>query len=160
MKVKSPIVDINHHLNQVLLAFNSLNKKLFPSFWLVDTFPDHFFFNIVKCNDAKVRTTYLNQLKNIYQNSSNSPDTMFIISNASVKNNIITFISYVQRECNIITKTVYHTMNISTTKAKLFTIRYDVSQVSKMQNITWIIIVTNTIPAAKRIFDTSYHSYQ
>ncbi len=27
-KIKSPIVDINHHLNQVLPAFDSLNKGL------------------------------------------------------------------------------------------------------------------------------------
>jgi len=28
LKIKSPIVDTNNHLNQVLLVFNSLNKEL------------------------------------------------------------------------------------------------------------------------------------
>ena len=31
-KIQSPIVDINHWLNKILLAFNSLNKELFPGF--------------------------------------------------------------------------------------------------------------------------------
>jgi len=61
---------------------------------------------------------------------------MFIISDISVKNNITTSVSHVQRKYNIITKTVHHIMNILTTKAKLFVIRYVISQETLMQNIT------------------------
>ena len=49
----------------------------------------------MKCKDDKARTIHLNNLNNIYQDSSNSPDTIFIISDASVKNNIVTSISYI-----------------------------------------------------------------
>ena len=35
-KIKSSIIDINHHLNQVLPAFGNLNKELSPGFHLVD----------------------------------------------------------------------------------------------------------------------------
>ena len=48
----------------------------------------------MKCKDDKARTIHLNNLNNIYQDSSNSPDTIFIISDVSVKNNIVTSISY------------------------------------------------------------------
>jgi len=40
-------------------------------------------------------------------------------------------------------------MNISSTEAELFTIRYGISQVTQMQDIVYIVIITNTIPAAK-----------
>ena len=95
----------------------------------MDTFSNYFSFNTVKYKDAKARTAHLNQFKNVYQRSSNSHDIIFIISDTSVKNNIVTSISYIQRKHNIIRKTVYHTMNISSTEAKLFIIRCGISHV-------------------------------
>ena len=89
------IIDINHCINQVLPVFDILNKELSPDFWLVNTFSNCFSWNIMKCKDVKARTIHLNNLNNIYQDSSNSPDTIFIISDASVKNNIVTSISYI-----------------------------------------------------------------
>ena len=38
LKIKSPIMDINHHLNEVLLAFDSMNKELSLGFCLVDRY--------------------------------------------------------------------------------------------------------------------------
>jgi len=42
LKIKSPIVDTNNHVNQVLPAFNSLNKGLSLEFYSIDYFPDYF----------------------------------------------------------------------------------------------------------------------
>ena len=50
-------------------------------------------------------------------------------------------------------------MNILFTKAKFFVIRYGISQTIQIQGIMRIIIITNTIPVTKRIFDISYYSY-
>jgi len=94
-KIKSPIIDINHRLNQVLPAFDNLNKKLSPGFCLVDTFSNCFSFNIVKHKDAKARIAYLNKLENVYKASKNNPDTLFIITDASVKNNIATSVIHI-----------------------------------------------------------------
>ena len=55
---------------------------------------------------------------------------MLIISDASVKNNIATSVLHIRREHKIIMKTIYHTMNITSTEAELFAIRCDISQVS------------------------------
>jgi len=51
-------------------------------------------------------------------------------------------------------------MNILSTEAKVFTIKCGISQAIQIQDVTWIVIVTNTIPATKRIFDMSNHPYQ
>ena len=64
-KIKSPIVDINHHLNQVLPAFDNLNKELSPGFHLVDIFSDHFSFNIIKHKNAKARIAHLKHLQSL-----------------------------------------------------------------------------------------------
>jgi len=127
LKIKSPIVNINHCLNQILLVFNNLNKKLSPGFCLVDIFPNHFSFNVVKCKDAKVRATHLNKLKNVYRASKDDPNTLFIISHSSLKNNIVTSITHIWWGQALITKAIYHAMNISTTEAELFAIRQGIS---------------------------------
>ena len=160
LKIKSPIVDINHHLNQILLAFDNLNKELSPGFWLVDTFSNHFSFNVVKYKDAKARTTHLNMLENIYRASKDDPNTLFITSDASLKNNVATSVTHIQRGQALITKAIYHAMNISTTEAELFAIGRGISQAAHTDSITNIAVVTDTIPAAKRIFDTSCHPFQ
>ena len=126
----------------------------------MDTFHNYFSFNTVKCKDAKARTAHLNQLKNVYQRSSNSHDIIFIISDTSVKNNIVTSVSYIQRKHNIIRKTIYHAMNISSTKAKLFIIRCGISQATQIQEVKQIVIITDAILVVKKNFNTSHYLYQ
>ena len=36
LKIKGPIVDTNNHLNRLFPSFNSLNKEISPSIYLVD----------------------------------------------------------------------------------------------------------------------------
>jgi len=77
LKIKGSIVDINHWLNQILTTFDSMNKELSYGFCLIDTFPDCFAFNIVKYQDAKVKTTHLRNLDNIYRMSKDNLNTSF-----------------------------------------------------------------------------------
>ena len=51
-------------------------------------------------------------------------------------------------------------MNVNFTEAKLFAIRYEIDQVIKLHDALKIVIITNTIPAMKQIFNTSIHLYQ
>ena len=85
---------------------------------------------------------------------------MLIISNTNVKNNITTVVSHIQREHEIIIKTVYYAMNIMSTRAKVFTMRCSISQASQAQDITYIAVIINVILATKRIFNMSLHLYQ
>ena len=50
-------------------------------------------------------------------------------------------------------------MNVISTKAKLFVIRYSINCVTQMQDIKHIIIIMDTIYVAKHIFDTTIHLY-
>ena len=60
-KIKSPIIDINNHLNKVLLSFDSLNKELSFRFHLVDIFLDCFSFLLVNQKDSDILTSYHNK---------------------------------------------------------------------------------------------------
>ena len=95
LKIKSPIVDINNYLNQILPTFDSLNRELYSSFCLVDTFPNYFSFNLANCKDFNTRITYQNKLENIYKALSNNHNTVLIISDISIKNNITILVLHI-----------------------------------------------------------------
>ena len=50
-------------------------------------------------------------------------------------------------------------MNVIPTEAELFTIRYSINCPTQIQNIEYIIIITNTIHTTKCIFDMTIHPY-
>ena len=160
LKIKSLIVDINNCLNKVFPAFDSLNKELFPSFHLVDNFPSYFSFYSVNWRNTNAKAAYWNKLNDIYKIFSINQNTILIISDMSVKNNIITLVLHIWRKHKIITKTIYYTMNILSIKAKLFAIRYSISQATQMQDVEYIVIITDAISGAKWIFDLSVYPYQ
>ena len=61
---------------------------------------------------------------------------------------------------NPITKTIYHIIYVTSTKAELFAIRCSINQASNHNGISKIIVITNSIHAAKKIFNLSLHPFQ
>jgi len=93
--IKSLIVDINNHLNKVFLFFDRLHKKLLPGFQLVDNFPDHFSFHIVNYKDTEVKNAYFYTFDKIFKDFLSNPNTILVISDASIKNNVATSILHI-----------------------------------------------------------------
>lgn len=79
--------------------------------------------------------------------------------NTSV-NNISTLILHICRGQDIITKTIHHAINGVSTKAELFAIKYGINYTTQMQDIIYIIVITDAIFITKHIFDMSIHPYQ
>ena len=109
-------------MNEVLPSFNSLNKELSLGFHLVDTFLDHFSFISVNWKDPGILTSHYNRLNDIYENSLINQDTMLVIVDASIKNNVAISISHMYRGQKIITKSVHYAMNITSMEVELFVI--------------------------------------
>jgi len=86
--------------------------------------------------------------------------TTIIVTDASIKNDIATFILHIHTYNNPIAKTVYHVVHITSTEAELFAIRCSINQASNCDGISKIIVVTNSIHVAKRIFNLSLHPFQ
>jgi len=85
---------------------------------------------------------------------------MFIIIDVSIKNNIAILISYICRGQEIITKSVHHVTNVNSIKTELFAIKCEINHATHLQDINHIIVITDTILAAKQIFDILIHPYQ
>ena len=92
--------------------------------------------------------------------SSSSPHTAIIATDASIKNNIATSILHVHICDHLLTKTVHHTAFVTSTEAELFAIRCSINQACSKENVSKIIIITNSIHSAKKIFDSKSHPYQ
>ena len=91
--------------------------------------------------------------------SSSSPNTAIVVTDASIKKDIAISISHVHIRNYPLMKTVHHTAYITSTKAKLFAIRCSINQVCSKNNISKIVVITDSIHAAKKIFDSRSHPY-
>ena len=59
-----------------------------------------------------------------------------------------------------IIKTIHYVVNITSTKAKLFTIRCRINQAISIPNVKYIVIITDFLYMAKKIFNSLIHPYQ
>ena len=155
--IKSSIVNANSHLNGIFLSFDSLNKEFYLGNRLVDSFSS--------CNKAdysleESKSHYCSLLDNIVLNTSSDPSTVIVVSDTSIKNNVTISIAHIHSFSNPLKKTLYHAINVTLTEAELFAIRCGVNQVTQIPGTSCIIIVTNTLYAVQRIFNSIIHPYQ
>ena len=84
-RLKSPIQNINHCLNQVHLAFDTLNLKLRPGFHIIDLFSDCISFFPVKHTDDTARRNQISKVNNLMHAAARQTQTILIVTDASVK---------------------------------------------------------------------------
>ena len=111
-------------MNEVLSSFDSLNEEFLPGFYSVNIFSDQF--SIVNCKDIDAIKIHHNRLDKTYEDLLNNQDTILVITNASVKNNVATSVSHIQKGYNIVNKCVHYAININFTEVELFAIRYGI----------------------------------
>ena len=83
-----------------------------------------------------------------------------VITNTSIKNDITTSISHIHLANHPLIKTVHHVMFITSMEAELFAIRCSINQVCIKEGVSKITVVTDSIHAVKKIFDSKLHPYQ
>ena len=102
----------------------------------------------------------MQQLDEMTLQSSSSPNSAIIIIDASVKNDIAISISHIYILNHPLIKTVHHAAYVTSTEAELFAIRCGINQACSKNNISKIIVITDSIHAIKKIFESSPHPYQ
>jgi len=80
--------------------------------------------------------------------SSLSSSVTLIALNASIKNNVAISIPHIHMVNKLLTKTIYHAVNITSTEAELFAIRCGINQSIHFDNISKIIVITDSIHMA------------
>ena len=90
--IKKLIIDINNRFNKVFSSFDLFNKKFASSSHLIDTFHSCFFFHSSsKQNNGSIKS-YIHHFDNIAIKSSSDLSYALVVSDTSIKNNIVTLL--------------------------------------------------------------------
>jgi len=150
---------MDNRFNEIVPSFDPINPELFPGHRIINMFSNHFSFQplseVANCNV----TSQVQELDRIAFESSDSSSTALVISDASIKNNVATSIAYIHIRDRPITKTLHYTLNVMSTEAKLVTIRCSINQATNHDFISTVIVITDSIHVARKIFNPSPHPY-
>jgi len=140
--------------------FDSLNPEFSPGNRIIDIFASCFsFYTFSKCNDKDLNK-HIQQLDDLAIEVSDISFIALVISDASVKNNVTISISHIYIYNKPITKTLHHAVNITSTEVELFVIRYGINQATCYNKISKIIVITDSIHAIRKIFNSSSYPFQ
>ena len=116
--LKSPLINVDNKHNKFFPSFSFFNKEFKLENHLTDLFPDHFSFHPHSPNAKK----HIKKLNEIVLRALFNPTSTIIVSDTSIKNHITTLIFHIYFFNKPVIKTIHRTINVTTTKAKLFAI--------------------------------------
>ena len=158
--IKGYIIDMDNRFNKIFPLFDSTNSKFQPSNRIIDNFSNCVSFHLFSnCNNHTFKK-YIQQLNFLAIKSSNSLTNALVIMDTSIKNDIAISITHIHVHNKPVVKTLHHAINITSSKVEFFTIRYSIIQAICSQEISKIIVITDSIHAVKKIFDLSSHMLQ
>ena len=158
--LKGHIVNMNNRFNKVFSAFDLINPKLQPGNRVINTFSNHFsFYTFSRKNDPSFKS-HLQQLNALAIESSTSLSTALVITDMSVKNNVASSIAHIHAHNKPMVKVLHNAVNITSSEAKFFALKSGINHVTLSHEISKIIVVTDSIHVARKIFDPSLHMLQ
>ena len=157
---KGHLVNSNIKFYGIFPFFSPLDPEFFPGYCIIDKFSDCFSFNLVNKKENSQNKIRCQELDDLTLHCSSEPNTALVITDASIKNDIATSISHIHLANRPLTKTVHHASFVTSTEAELFAIRCGINQACFISNVSKIVIITNSIHAAKKIFDCGFYPYQ
>ena len=157
---KGHLIDSYNKAHGIFPSFSPLNPEIFPGLRIMDKFSNQFSFNLVNKKEKEKYKIYAQELDDMVLCNSFLSQTALVITDASIKNDIATSISHVHIANHPLTKTVHHALFMTCTEAELFTIKCGINQACSNDTISKIIVITDSIHAAKKIFDSESHPFQ
>ena len=154
---KGHIIDANVKSYGIFPSFNLLHQEFTPGNRLSDKFSDRFSFNLV--NKKGKENNHAQELDDLILHNSTS-STALIVTDTSIKNNITTSVVHIYQTNVPLIKTVHHAVFVTSSEAELFAMRCGINQAYSKNNISKIIVITDSIHAAKLIFNSSSHLLQ
>ena len=139
---------MDNRFNKLFPSFDSHNQELSPGSRIIDIFSSHFSFYSFNNHSKDNLLSQSRQLDNLTILTSSDLAYALVVTDASIKNNVATSISYIHVHDKPLIKTIHHMVNITTTEAKLFAIRYSISQAMNIKNISKIIVITDSLHTA------------
>ena len=157
---KDHLIDLKIKSYGIFPSFSPLDPEFTLGHRIIDNFSDHFSFNLVNKTEKEKNNRCAQELDEMVLRNSSIPNTVLVITNASIKNDITTSITHIHSTNHPLIKTVHHASFVTSSEAELFAIRCGINQVCSLDNISKIVVVTDSIHVAKKIFDPGSHPFQ
>ena len=157
---KDHLIDSSITSYGIFPSFSPLDSEFSPGYCIIDNFSDCFSFNLVNKKEKNQNHLHGQELDNMVLHCSSEPHSALMITDVSIKNDIATSISHIHSVNWPLVKTVHLASFVTSTEAELFAIRCSINQACSVNNVSKIVVVTDSIHIAKRIFDYSPHPYQ
>jgi len=159
-QIKGHLTDSYNKSLGIFPSFSPISIEFSPGNRIIDNLSDQFSFNLVNRKEKTKINNHALELDEMVLQTSSSPYTALVITDASIKNDIATSVLHIHSMNSPLTKTVHHTSFVTSTEAELFAIRCGINQACSKENISKIIVITDSIHAAKKIFNSDSHPYQ
>ena len=137
-----------NRFNEIFPSFIPLYSEFSPRLRIIDNFSDCISFNVR--DKGKDDNHYTHQLDKLALESSSSPSTTIIATDASIKNDVATFILHIHTYNRPIIKMIHHVVYVISTEAELFVIRYSINQALNLDNVSKVIVITDSIHMVKK----------
>ena len=141
-------------------SFSPIDPEFSPGNRIVDTFSNRFSFSLVNRKVENYNKICGQELDEMVLRLSSDSKAALVVTDASIKNDIATSISHIHSYNRPLIKTVHYASFVTTTEAELFAIRCGINQSCGISNVSKIVVVTDSIHAARKIFDNGLHPYQ
>jgi len=158
--LKSHVIDIDNRFNEVFPAFDPINLELQSENRISDTFSNQFSFHSFSSSNNPSFKSCIQQLDALAVDSSTFSCNALVITDMSVKNNVALSIAHIHVFNKPVVKTLHHAVNITAQEAEFFTIRCGINHAVLSHDTSRIIVITDSIHVAKKIFDPSLYMLQ
>ena len=157
---KGHLIDSKIKSHGIFPSFSPLDPEFTLGHRIIDNFSDCFSFNLVNKTEKGKNNCRAQELDEMALHISSIPNTALVITNASIKNDIAISVAHIHSTNRPLIKTVHHTSFVTSSEVELFAIRCGINQACVLDNVSKIVVVTDSIHMAKKIFDPGSHPLQ
>jgi len=157
---KGHLIDTYNKAYGIFPSFSPFDSEFSPGHRIIDNFSDRFSFNLVNKKEKEINKIRAQELDDMVLCNSSLSHSALVIMDASIKNDISMSISHIHSANHPLTKTVHHALFMTSTEAELFVIRCGINQACSIDYVSKIIVVTDSIHTAKKIFASESHPFQ
>ena len=151
---------MDNHYNKVFLSFDPINPEFSSGCRIIDISPSHFSFHLSSTYNNQSLKAQIHQLNNLAFKSLSISSNTLVITDASIKNNVAISILHIYVHNKSVIKTLHYTVNIISIEAESFAIRCSINQATNYNNISKIIVITDSIHTARKIFNMTLYPFQ
>jgi len=157
---KGHLIDSKFKSYGIFPSFSPLDPEFAPGHRIIDNFSNRFSFHLVNKKEKGKNNHCAQELDEMVLRNSSVPNTALVITDASIKNDIATSISHIHSADRPLIKTIHHASFVMSSEVDLFAIRCGINQACALNSVSKIVVVTDSIHVAKKIFDPGSHPFQ